>query len=187
MIPDTCIVGIDPSSTKLAVVTLIPGHRGWKVLAHKYTLGPKYHPTCTLHATAAIRRHVTQSPIADQLQRYAFVEAPVVGKGGVRSTMVQAFTSGATQAALLGAGFNVELVQNTAWKKSIVGSGNAAKGDVAEALRLRWPVQQARVADDQDLLDALAIALYGATVVGGGQGLDGVGELLDLDRHDVRA
>lgn len=89
-----------------------------------------------------------------------FVEAPVVGRGGVRSTLVQAYVSGAIQAAASAYG-GVHLVNVQSWKKAVVGSGRADKQAVKQAIISHG------LSDDlpQDFYDATAICLYGLAAV----------------------
>lgn len=96
---------------------------------------------------------------------YCCIEAPVVGRGGAKPTIVQSFASGALQVALIEWGFLVNLVQNTTWKKEVCGSGNADKALIAATVRSRW-VRDFNAADgDQDLLDAICIYHYARSTV----------------------
>lgn len=52
------------------------------------------------------------------------------------------------------------------WKLEVVGRGNADKASVAEWLRSAHPSYSAQCGGDQNLVDAVCIALYGSAVVG---------------------
>jgi Holliday junction resolvasome RuvABC endonuclease subunit len=113
-------------------------------------------------------------PTIDLPDAQVFVEAPLVGRGGVSSTLPQAYVSGALQGALWSRGANVSLVNVSRWKKVVIGKGNATKANVAEAVRLRWPDLYRRTKGDADCIDAVAIALYGLVQVSGPEVLDGL-------------
>lgn len=160
------IVGIDPASTRLAMVAKAANGSSWVTSKVNNLSGGKkgtpWSPTAC-HEAAKVTRNfvqVVQSRWPGQ-GVHAFIESPLVGKGGVRSTLVQAFTSGAVQAALVEGGATVTMVNVGTWKLDVIGHGNATKDDVAEGVRLRWPAFVRSAGEDQDLLDAAAIALFG--------------------------
>lgn len=155
------IVGVDPASTKMAIVALFADEF---VVSSAPKLGKSGGQSCA--KAARFTERFVQSLAYEANHKFAFVEAPVVGRGGVRSTMVQCFTSGAIQGALHELGFVTEIANVSSWKKRVVGKGNATKPEVAEYLRLRWPSLYARTGGDQDLIDACCIALYGRQIVG---------------------
>lgn len=159
------IIGVDPASTRLALVALLPSGSYVAQKIDNLSGGKKRSPWSP-EACAAAATVTTQ--FVEVLRRswhsesiHAVVESPVVGRAGPRSTMVQSFTSGAVQSALVQAGATVQLVNVQSWKKDVIGHGHATKADVAEALRLRWPTLHTAAAADEDLLDAAAIALWG--------------------------
>lgn len=51
------------------------------------------------------------------------------------------------------------------WKKATVGKGNAEKSDVSNWLDDRYPLYSSQCGDDQNLVDATCIALYGRGLV----------------------
>ena len=94
----------------------------------------------------------------------AYIEAPLVGRGGVKSTLVQAYVSGAVQGMLAEDGWVVHLVPVGTWKKQVVGKGNATKEDVAEWAAGRKTGVVTASDNDQDVIDALALVEYGRQV-----------------------
>ncbi len=94
----------------------------------------------------------------------AFIEAPLVGRGGVRSTLVQAYVNGAVQGMLAEDGWAVHLVPVGTWKKEVVGKGNATKEEVAEWAAARKTGVVTESKNDQDVIDALALCDYGRAV-----------------------
>jgi len=151
-------LGIDPASSKMSAVALAGDDF---LVRHYKRLGKSGGEACSSawHTTntmlAAIHTMWPGIPI------FAFIESPVVGKGGVRSTMVQCFTSGAIQAALHDAGCQPQGANVSTWKKQVVGRGNATKDEVAKWLRLRRPAIHRAAEGNQDIVDAACIALYG--------------------------
>lgn len=99
-----------------------------------------------------------------------FIEAPLMGRAGVRVTIGQAQVQGSLGLAALHSGTDgVYEVNVQTWKKDVVGRGNASKSDVRDAiegwLASRPSSRPGFPTDNQDLCDALAIARYGTGVL----------------------
>lgn len=163
----TVVIGIDPASTRLAGVVCRIGMDGRPRLldASKRELTTKkWSPEVTPLAMEwswdllALARSAGDPVV--------YMEAPVVGRGGVRSTMVQAFTSGAVQAAFGWEEVPVHLVNVQTWKKELANGGPhpVGKDAVGAMVGEQWPEAAAAAAGDADLIDAAAIALYGCAV-----------------------
>jgi len=154
------IVGLDPSTKKLAFAYKI----GVEINGDEKTItNSRYSPTSsfvayaeTKHFLSGLERHVFD------YERYLFIEAPVVGRGGANTTMKQAFVSGAVQAAAIELHWEVHLVHNSKWKKEVIGAGNATKGDIRQHVVVEFPWVEGA---SQDLIDAIAIQEYGEKVV----------------------
>jgi Holliday junction resolvasome RuvABC endonuclease subunit len=152
-------LGIDPASTRIAYVALADG--GSYLLGFNKKLGKSGGEAC-----AAVWRYVNDAvdTIYNQWPSCsisAFIESPVVGVGGVRSTMVQCFTSGAIQGSLYERGIESQVANVSSWKKHVVGKGNATKEEVAEYIRRGWPALFREANGNQDIYDAACIALFG--------------------------
>ena len=93
-----------------------------------------------------------------------WVEEPTMGRGGPHSTIVQALTSGAAQAALVHLGWDVRMVSVPTWKLNTVGSGNASKDDVREFVEHSWSSAWSVVEGNPDLVDAACICVYGIEI-----------------------
>lgn len=154
----TLIIGLDPSSRKLAFVVTGPAIESSQVDFIRVT---KIVQRCRA-ATDAVHRLIERYAWMDGA-KYVFIESPVyTARAGARSLIPQATVFGAILAAFARHHqYIVEPVNNTVWKKGIVGSGNASKRDVGVAVEHLWPSIYRTIAGDQDLLDAAAIALYG--------------------------
>jgi len=87
----------------------------------------------------------------------AYVEEPLVGRG-VRASLRIAQVAGAVLSHL---SIPAYLVSNTAWKKQVIGSGNANKDRISTWLDETHPCYFADCDGDQDQADATCIALYG--------------------------
>ena len=158
------VIGIDPSSKKLAAVAAFgtpdrPRLVDWT--ARRLTTGNWDTSVTALAMEWAWDIIGVARSAGDPV---VYLEEPVVGRGGVRSTVVQAFTSGALQGALAYECVPVHLVNVGTWKREVVGNGHASKTDVGRLVRDDWPAAAAAVGSDQDLLDAAAICLYGLKV-----------------------
>lgn len=152
------IIGVDPAASKVAFVALCFD----EFVSKAFTRLGKSGGIACWGAWNTTERFVEDLPWdMDGRELHAFVESPIVGRGGVRTTMVQCFTSGAVQGALSGLGFVTQTANVSSWKKHVVGKGNAKKEEVAKYLRLRHPALHAASGGNQDIIDASCIALYG--------------------------
>jgi Holliday junction resolvasome RuvABC endonuclease subunit len=96
---------------------------------------------------------------------YYFIEEPLVGRG-VRASLQIAQTCGALLHLLGDMGeTEVHLVPVKSWKRDLVGNGNASKEMCGLWLHEQFPDYHARCGDNQDLIDASCIAIYGASLV----------------------
>lgn len=154
-----CVVGCDPSSKKLAFTVSKDG--GYTNHVYDIRVGQKYTPQ-----TAAM----TKRAVAELLDLIGtigsgemFIESPLVGRGGVRSSVVQAFVNGIVQAEFTSAGWDVHIVPVQTWKKHVVGSGRATKEDIADWARVHdkktWKTK------DQDVMDSLGLCVYGEQIM----------------------
>ena len=161
MADETVVVGIDPAASRLAMVAICGDAFHWKKFPK---LGASGHVACAEARLSTIK--FLDSLPWNNKNIQAFIEDPVLGRGGFRSTMVQAFTSGAVQGALHEWGCGVHRANVSSWKKEIVGKGNAKKHEVGESLQSRWAALYESISGDEDLCDAASIALFGQVMVG---------------------
>jgi Holliday junction resolvasome RuvABC endonuclease subunit len=109
---------------------------------------------------------VVDVALEDSHADYYFIEEPLVGRS-TRVSLQVAQVAGALIYALGHRGEReVHLVSVKAWKKSVVGNGNASKAVVSDWLREHHPVYHARCGSNQDLIDAACIAVYGSELIG---------------------
>lgn len=160
---DLVFIGIDPASTKIAFTALY--RDTYMVEVHK-RLGKSGGQSC------ASAWHLTKQFLESVRVAYpdtkivATIESAVVGRGGIRTTMVQCYTAGAIMGALYDEGIVTQIANVSSWKKRVVGRGNATKEDVSKWLRLRRSDLFATASGDQDLVDSACIAIYGKQVYG---------------------
>lgn len=156
-----CVVGIDPSSRKLAAVVTWSDSAGFAVELRD--LPPKMPVETCLLAYVWVRRLIKEQ--RDKGYRvHVFIEAPIsaVAKGGVRALIPQAQVSGALMAGAASlVGTRTELVPLTAWKKEVVGKGNATKPQIKEWAGVYWRRLYDKWHHDQDVLDAAGINRFG--------------------------
>ncbi len=163
------VMGIDPSSRKIAAI----GHTddlGW--FSQTWSVPTKVKERCVvLHEFVEpyaqfVSSLVVHGPV------WVFVENPVVGRGGPHATIVQAQVQGLIMGLSMDSGAQAVYPVNVqTWKKAIVGKGNASKPDVAAWLGAHRPALADMAGDDQDLVDAACIALYGIDVIQRGEQL----------------
>lgn len=157
------IIGVDPASSKIALVAIC----GKEFIAKDYARLGKSGGVACANAWKYTHQFVSELPWdVTQYELHSFIEAPLVGRGGVRSTMVQCFTSGAVQGALSEQGFTTQVANVSSWKKSVIGKGNATKPEVAEYIRCYHPKLFESARGNQDIIDASCIALFGAKLCG---------------------
>lgn len=70
------------------------------------------------------------STAGDVSLKRVHIEEALVGKGGVKTTIRQAYAMGAVRLCAEERGWRVGLVSVGTWKKQIVGNGNASKEEV---------------------------------------------------------
>lgn len=156
------VVGIDPSSAKLAMVTNYLPFGEFE--AFKVKLDKDHWLGCQqAHDTLLIHLATMQSEGWDP---FVVLEAPVMGVGGVWPTIVQSQIGGALMAAISKREVKHRLCSNTTWKKRILGRGNIPKPEIAGKMSEVWPELVEEAGKDQDLIDAGAINLYGWHVLG---------------------
>ena len=155
------IVGLDPSSRKIAMAISVDG--GKPILQTK-TLGMHDLPRACYQAHRYVRSVVKQYT-AQGHHVFLFIEGPVVGRGGVGSTLKQTKTNGAMQAGAVGGGASVVEVNNQTWKSKVVGSGRAGKPEIKKLVKDCWPYAYELADGDQDLMDACAILRYGEKII----------------------
>jgi hypothetical protein len=167
------IIGIDPSSAKLAVVVLCDS----KMVEHHV----KMLPAAKDKVDRCVQAYSWMYNLSYKFKLsningsliHTFLESPVLGRGGPGSTIPQSQVGGACMAAL-GATMQVQggtmtMVNNQKWKSSIVGIGNCSKEDVAVWVKDMHPdiyrkFTTPRGKIDQDLCDAFCIAKYGEMI-----------------------
>ncbi len=90
------------------------------------------------------------------------IERPVFTHN-VKATIDQAYIVGGIVALLINKGYPYLLVDNTIWKKAIIGSGKASKEDIANVAETLYPKAFSFAGPvAQDIYDASLIARWGA-------------------------
>ena len=155
----TRIMGIDLSSRKIAIVVLDP-----EAEPRAHTITVKKQPSRADELYELETGLYGYFPMMHPC--WVYIEAPVVGRGGARPTVLQSQVDGVVQVATVRFGhLGTYSVNNKTWKKAVVGNGNAAKDDTRSWLAAHHPVLADLCGDDQDLVDAAGVALYGTGVI----------------------
>ena len=151
------VYGFDLSSRKIAVVALGDDTDAWTIEVKKQQSRAKE----LLQMAKDLDDY-----LSEREPGWCYIEAPVVGRGGARPTVLQSQVDGLIQALALRSGhLECYSVNNKTWKKAIVGNGNASKDDSAKWLASTHPLLSDMVDGDQDLVDAACVAIYGDRVV----------------------
>lgn len=154
------VVGIDPASKKSVAVVL--KEDGYEI--HVHTTKAFDMPTRCLEAFMWIRRIVAEIDGPTDV----YLELPVfaVGRGGLNALFPLAQVQGSIAAGALSAGATVTQVSVTAWKKAVIGKGNASKLKIKLYLKKHWNLFYLESDGDIDICDAGAIALHGKKITG---------------------
>lgn len=171
----TIVVGMDPSSRKLAMVYARydkPEELHKKV----FSLPQSVIPALAL-AYKVIRRFMKS--LTDKGYRVVlYIEEPVVGKGGAYATIKQSKVHGAVIAGAVAGGAVCESVNVGTWKKVVVQKGNASKVQVAQHVRKHWRNLSSLAGPDQDLIDAGCIYSYARRQVEASRDLNNTKEFI---------
>lgn len=162
----TLIVGVDPSAKKIALVAKHTVLNVARVQSYPlYKTREKQTPESIHRALLAMEDFLTGvADLSVPGQRFAWVETPLVGRGGVTTTMKQAYVGGVIRACLVQHGFAVYDANPSTWRSTlgIKGKGTVAlKANTARVVKTRWPKIVGLIDGDGDLTDAAAIALHG--------------------------
>lgn len=151
------VIGIDPSSRKIAFFCLEDGAM-W--FTHVVKIPIKVKNRAVLCAQVFTECHTFFSDLMDK-KIPVFIEQPLMGRSA-QATIVQAQSNGVVQAAAVLAGMErVYEVNVRSWKREVIGRGNADKAYIRDWLSTHHPALAGHAGDDQDLIDAAAIALHG--------------------------
>lgn len=173
----TLIVGVDPSAKHIAMVaveTTTGTFKHWK--SSLYAKGSTKQTARSLGTAWSAMAHFVAEitpMIAQGSEPMAYVEYPVVARGGVATTLKQGYVGGIIRGCLAANGFAVYDANLSSWRKELgivvpvsVKGGHARtrafKDETKKALAARWPKVTGTLGDDADLIDAGAIAYYGA-------------------------
>jgi Holliday junction resolvasome RuvABC endonuclease subunit len=110
-----------------------------------------------------IREYLVQSGISDDHD--VFVETPPMVRS-IRTHAEMHQVLGTVLSTVGGREVNV-----SHWKQHTVGKGNADKASVSGWLKIEHPSYSAKCGGDQNLVDAVCIALYGRQLLSRAEGL----------------
>lgn len=161
----TLVVGVDPSAKKIALVAKETILNVQRAEAHILYKGSQKQTPDSIHAAMeAMWAFLGGLDSLRGSERLAWVESPLVGRGGINTTIKQAYVGGVIRACLVEVGFTVYDVHVSTWR-----AGLGIKGRGTEALKVATsqyvatmdPKMHQAVGGDSDLTDAGAICLYG--------------------------
>lgn len=155
------VIGIDPSSRKLAAVVSVIGQEDHADIRSKSIPVDKT-VSCLVAfewARGLVEEHKSMGDVN------VFIELPVLGRGGPGSTIPQAQINGALIAGSAMAGAEIIMVNNARCKKEVIGRGNANKDDIRDWVEANWPDLFQKIGGDQDLCDSAMIYQYGKAVI----------------------
>lgn len=151
------VIGLDPSSAKIAMTIAIDGAKPY-MLSRNFVKGGDIGLICL--AMFRYTRSKLLPLVNDNDEVHMFIEEPVYVRGHA-AVIRQARANGAILAGARSAGARTHLVQNTSWKKKVIGNGNANKAAVSRWVRDNWSYAYVLSSKDQDLIDSACILRYG--------------------------
>jgi Holliday junction resolvasome RuvABC endonuclease subunit len=152
------LVGVDPSASGASVVRLTSSvHETWQ---HKSSEKERNRVCDDVHK--AVVQYVVDN-LLGKGEPTVWIEEPVVGVNK-RTAIMQAQIQGVLLGSFGSLLNRVYSVSNSAWKKEVVGAGNASKQACAQWLSDHEPELAKTCGGDRDLVDAGLVALYGRAV-----------------------
>ena len=159
--------GLDPSSKKIAIVVSEREHQDFPHIFIHEIASEDHQDRC-----AEAFDFVFEVCMKFKDEGFIiYMEEPVMGVGGPGATIPQAYVEGAIMTAADQAGIKVRIVNNSTWKKRVLGNGNIPKVEIGPKLVEIWPklykaVPLATSGDfkgkpDQDALDAGCLNKFG--------------------------
>ena len=155
------IIGIDPSSKKIAIALYDTDYKYFSIVAKSYRGTSAFAVKDTIAAYDMTLNLMSNFSNID----IVYLESVILSshKSGI---LPQAYASGAIQAALASLEKPIELVVPTAWKHCVMKKGGATKQQISDFLQENFNQAfnqcSTRGKHDQDKVDACMIALYGA-------------------------
>jgi len=157
------LVGIDLGVHKIACSVFIEVDAGYALYLAADFSSQAAERDIQLMELAAFAHDTCQSQGADAV----WIEKPILGNNRKYSLQL-AETFGAVCAGLarerLQSGMDIRSVDNKAWKKQVIGSGNASKDDIRNYIHDVHPAYALLCGEDQDRFDACGIGLYGLQI-----------------------
>lgn len=155
------LIGVDLGTRKVTIAVFTEGDSGHRLYWTETFEVEEEIPRG--HVLLALARYVHDEAIsysADQV----WVEDVIVGNNRKYSIQL-AQVLGAVMAQLARIkGLDQRVVDNKAWKREIVGNGNASKDMVREYIHVTHPDYALLCGEDQDSYDATCIGLYGIRI-----------------------
>ncbi len=155
------ITGIDADTKSIAMVTFFEEDNERKSLKVRYAQNKVAGRTAEDRFAGLIRSFV-ESQTEWLLSDWVYVEKPVYGVNA-KATIAQSYIVGAIRSELILHKINHSLVDNTTWKKQIIGSGKASKEEIEMFARDILNLPEGLT---QDLYDASCIAQFGMMASG---------------------
>lgn len=157
------VIGVDPSSRKLAGVAMSvfdPDEYDLWLVKLKERDPIELRCLAAFRTARAFTRRIRR--LYDPVEIVVFIEGPLVGRGGVKTTVIQSKVHGATIAGFVsgGAAFARESNASTV-KKAVVGTGKAEKHEIMQWVADTYPDLHTEIDGDQDLADAMMHCRYG--------------------------
>lgn len=173
--------GIDPSSKKIVIVETRASNKSKPFIHICHLRSENPEENCSDAFDFVVEYAMNVRERDDGQSPRLYLEAPVMGGGGSQKTrpgptISQSFVSGSIMAAAAQTECKIALINNSTWKKRILGNGNIAKEDIGGVIKEVWPElykaaplisakqHNGKIPNnmpDQDVLDAGGINLFG--------------------------
>jgi len=160
----TVVIGIDPSSKKIAATVTVNGAEP-TLRIRPLPTGRRDTPRQLFLAGRWFRRLIMEfDPQSNDV--YVYIENPFVSPKTIRACLPLARMHGHLMATAYACGVKVvDGVDISRWKSVSIGKGNASKTEIMAWVRKCWPQAAEQVGKDQDKADSAGINVYGQHMV----------------------
>lgn len=163
----TLVMGIDPSAKKIVIVAHhVEINTTQVIIEHLYKTGSQTPES--LSRALSLMLGVAAGDGQTPENHIAYIETPIIGRGGASATIKQAYVGGIIRACLAQQNYRIVDANPSKWRAGLGIKPNKTtevKAATLEALNRLWPKIVWQVEHDEDAVDAAAICLYGQSEV----------------------
>lgn len=155
------VIGVDLGTRKITCAIFHEGEEGIRLAAvPTYTTEGDKPRAVQLWGLGALASSLASLHDAE----FVWIERAIMGNN-IKYSLAIAEVVGAVSAACAQIGSDVQLVDNTTWKREVLKNGHASKDDIRNYITVSHPAYALLCEDEQDAYDAACIGIYGITIL----------------------